>query len=132
MPVLDPELRTASRSAHYQPRSIGQAISQPDPFVVRRSRTQPDARFAAARVAPDTLAQDKEERDVPPRRSTMTPVSRRETATPGRTKPRVHPLLLMGMGILMALLLWVGVTQATTMLCEPATIALGLIIRRVK
>lgn len=109
MSVLDPELRTAPRSAHYQPHPVDRA--QPGPFVARRSRVRPAARITAARVAPDDLDQDEKEPDVPLRRSAGAPTSRRETTPPRRTKRRVHPLLLMSTGLLVALLLWISVTQ---------------------
>lgn len=114
MPVLDPELRTTSKSARYQPRSTSQAPSQPGPFIARRSRVQPDARFTAARtrIAPDDLDQDEEEPDVPPwRGSAVAPPTLRGRDIPERKRRRAHPFLFIGIGLLVALLLWVGVTQ---------------------
>lgn len=104
MPVIDPELRTTPRSVRYQPRS-DQAFSQPGPFVARRSRAQPDVLFTVTRVAPD------QDDGLPRQRSATAPPLRRETVPPRHTRRRAHPFLFIGIGLLAALLLWIGVSS---------------------
>jgi hypothetical protein len=110
MPVLDPE-RVSTRSAlRYRPLPVTDQ-AQPGPLVARRSRVHPDASAVATKVAPDDL--DLEE-DQPPRHRLVAPAPRRKAtpSPPARSKRHLHPMVFVGVGFTVSVLLWVGVTQA--------------------
>jgi hypothetical protein len=68
--------------------------------------------MSTAPVPPDDLELDEEEKRVPRRRS-RAPTLRR-SASPARTRRRIHPLLRVGIGLVVAVLLWSGVLQAVS------------------
>lgn len=112
MSVLDPERRTAPRSAlRYRPSGMGQT-NDSGPVQARKSLQRADARSTTANVVPDELK--REEVQVPPRRHSVPPTPRPTTAPPARARARwhVHPLLWFGLCLLLTIVLWVGVTQA--------------------
>ena len=103
MPAIDTERRAAGRSAlRYRPIETDQVAS--GPVVARARRSRPDVRLTTA-PAPDDL--ELEEEHVPRRRS-CAPVPQ------GRTRRRTHPLLFVGLGLLMTILLWVGISQVVS------------------
>ncbi len=110
MPALDTERRAATRSAlRYRPIDTEQDV--PAPIIPRARRLRPDAHVTTAPVAPDEADLDEEERA--PRRSSRAPVPRRQ-ALPARTRRRVHPLLFVGLGLVVTMLLWIGISQAVS------------------
>lgn len=96
MPILEKERQTAPRSAlRYRPITTG-------PAIARARKSHPDAYVTTAPVAPDDL--DREEQSI----------LRRRLKAPTRqthAQRHVHPLLFIGLGTLITVLLWVGVTQ---------------------
>jgi hypothetical protein len=107
MPVLDAERSTAGRSAlRYRPMASDQVTA--GPVVSRSRRSRPDVRVTAAPVAPDDLEREEEERA--PRRSASTPVLR-TPAPPARSRQGVHPLVFVGLGLAVTVLLWTGISQ---------------------
>lgn len=111
MPVLDTERASMPRSAlRYRPLAdTDQAY--PGPLIARRSRLRPDVSAPAAKVVPDDSDLEEEERQ-PPRRRAAAPAPSRDTTRPARIRRRIHPMLFIGVGMLITLFLWVGVTQA--------------------
>ncbi len=110
MPVLDPERRAASRSAlRYRPIATDEKLSAPAP--VRARQTRADARGTTAPVLPDHLDAEEEAEHLPRRRRVQTPAARPPTQPAGLGR-RVHPLLFVGLGLVLALLLWSGIAQA--------------------
>ncbi len=107
MPILDTERRSGTRSAlRYRPIDTNRAA--PALVVSRARRVRPDVRVATAPAAPDEL---NLEEDEPARgRSTGAPTLRR-AAPPGPSRRRARPLLLVGLGLVLALLLWAGIAQ---------------------
>src|SRR5262249_33548181 len=109
MPVLDAERGSAGRSAlRYRPIDTDQVVAGPVVSRVRRSR--PDVRVAAAPVAPDDLELEEEERV--PRRRSRAPVPRKPA--PARPSRRVHPLVFVGLGLAVTVLLWTGISQVVS------------------
>lgn len=107
MLVLDTERRTAHRSAlRYRPIDTNQAL--PAPVISRAHRSRPDGQITAAPVTPDEL--DREDKEHIPRRSTRAPASQRPGSS-APTRRHIHPLLFMGFGLVITLLLWVGLAQ---------------------
>jgi hypothetical protein len=108
MPALDTERRSTTRSAlRYRPIDTDQAASG---LVVSRARkSRSEARVTAAPVVPDDL--DLEEEERPPRRRSVAPAPRRP-APQARTRRQFHPLFFIGLGLLLTILLWIGITQA--------------------
>jgi hypothetical protein len=102
MPALDTERRTATRSAlRYRPIDTDQTHA--GPVVSRARRSRPDVRVATAHAALDEL---EEEEERVPRQRSVTP------APQARTRQRIHPLLFVGLGLAMTVLLWTGISQA--------------------
>lgn len=116
MPVLDPERSpTAGRSAlRYRPITTDQA--QLAPLVSRARRSRPDARLIAAPVAPDDLdLEEPEEQERVTGRRSIAPAPRRKAPAnvskpSGRTRRRVSPLLFVGTGVIVTMLLWAGIS----------------------
>jgi len=107
MPVLNTERRAATRSAlRYRPIVTDQAL--PAPVVSRARRSQPDVCMAAAPATSDDL--DTDEKLVPPRRTSAPHLQR--PVPPARPRRRVHPLLFVGLGLVLTILLWEGISQA--------------------
>ncbi len=111
MSVLNPERnKVAPRSAlRYRPIGTGQAIS-PGPGLTRKPPRRADARSTTSPVVSDDLEEEEEERVLPWRRPGA-PAPRQAKAPPGRARSRFHPLFFVGVGLLFAVLLWIGVTQ---------------------
>lgn len=111
MPVID-ERRAASRSAlRYRPLD-DQAPSQPGPLVARASRrARSDVHTTTAPGRTDDFGPEKEE-ELPRSQRQAAPVSRRTTVPSKRVRQRPHPLFFIVAGMLVALLLWAGLTQA--------------------
>jgi hypothetical protein len=106
MTVLDRERKTAPRSAlRYRPIDAGQAPASQTITRARKSRS--DARVTTAPAAPDVL--DMEEEHVPRRRAAAP--APRQPAPSVPTRRRIHPLLFVGLGLVVTMLLWVGISQ---------------------
>lgn len=107
MPVLDAERSTAGRSAlRYRPIAPDQAAA--GQVVSHARRSHPDVRMTTAPVAPDHLELEEEERV--PRRRSRAPVPRRP-APSARIRRCVHPLVFVGFGLVVTLLLGTGIAQ---------------------
>ena len=108
MAVLDSERQVAPRSAfRYQPITSDQATG---PVLARSRRVRTDV--PAAKAVPDALDLDKDEEHPPYRRRVVVPSPRQSAIPPARTRRSLHPLFLMGVGLCLALGLWVGISQA--------------------
>lgn len=110
MPVLaTEERRSATRSAvRYRP--IDTKPASPDLTIARQRRSRPDTLTTAAPTAPDDL--DLAEERLPRRqRRPATPAAQQKSTPPGRIGRHLHPLFFVGAGLLIAILLWVGLTQ---------------------
>lgn len=123
MPVLNSEHRSAPRSS-LRHRPIDPAPATPDPTTTRLGRPSSDTRTSAITVEPEDLDEEEEtekeeEKKAQPRRITSAP-PRRATAVPlpratvplEPVKPRLHPLFFVGLGLILAVLLWAGAGQA--------------------
>ena len=55
--------------------------------------------------------EEEEEERVPPWRRAVPRTPRQATASSGRARARFHPMVFIRAGLLLALLLWIGVTQ---------------------
>ncbi|HET8841394.1 MAG TPA: hypothetical protein VFN35_07990 [Ktedonobacteraceae bacterium] len=98
MPVLNPERATMPRSAlRYRSLQVGQA--RPGQTVSRRRTSS----------APPTLPDVKED-DVSLARAPR----QKRVASRRRVVHRQHPLFWLGVGVLLLLALWVGLTQLVT------------------
>ncbi len=107
MPSVETEERQAPRSAlRYRPTHTDQA--DPGPMITRQRRSRLDRPATAAPVVPDDL--DLEEERIPRPRSGA-PVPQRP-APRARPRRHFHPLFFIGLGLLMTILLWAGITQA--------------------
>lgn len=107
MPVLDPE-RVSTRSAlRYRPLPVTDQ-AQPGPAITRRSRVRVDSSAPATNAIPDDL--EVEEEETPPRRRSAIPVPIRKAAPPARARRR-HLMFFVGIGLMVFVLLWVGITQ---------------------
>jgi hypothetical protein len=110
MPTLNTERRAATRSAlRYRPIDTGdtdQAV--PAPVVARARRQRSDVRVTTAPATPDDL--DLEEEERVPRRRAGAPTPRQPTPST-YTRQCMHPLLFVGLGLIVTLLLWVGISQ---------------------
>lgn len=63
-------------------------------------------------ATPDDLDVEYEEEErVPPWRRAVPRTPRQVTASSGRARARFHPMVFIRAGLLLALLLWIGVTQ---------------------
>jgi hypothetical protein len=111
MSVLNPERnKVAPRSAlRYRPIGADQA-TRPGPGLTRKPPRRADARSITPAVVSDDLEDEEEER-VPPWRHAVPRAPRQAKARPGRAWSRLHPLFFVGVGLLFAVLLWIGVTQ---------------------
>src|SRR5260370_37756509 len=110
MSVLNPERNVAPRSAlRYRPIGADQA-TRPGPGLTRKPLRRADARSTTPSVVLDDLEDEEEER-VPPWRRPSAPAPRKVAAPPGRARSRLHPLFFVGVGLLLTILLWIGVTQ---------------------
>lgn len=108
MPVLVPERPTASRSAlRYRPIEADRVPSVSS--VVRARRPRPDARETTAPVVADERDLEEETRVSPQGPKAPTP---RRNVVPAHSRPRMRPLVLMTLGLVLALLLWVVAQQA--------------------
>jgi len=112
MSVLNPERNNvAPRSAlRYRPIGADQA-TRPGPGLTRKPPRRADARSTTPPVVSDDLDVEEEEERVLPWRRPGAPVPRQAKAPPGRARSRLHPLFFIGVGLLCAILLWIGVTQ---------------------
>jgi hypothetical protein len=110
MPVLHTERQVAPRSAlRYQP--MADQAGSTGPVVARKTRVRADSRAAALKVVPDDLDRE-EEISSPPRRPRVPPVPRKNVPPPAsRISRHIHPLVFMGIGLLLALGLWIGISQ---------------------
>lgn len=109
MSVLDNERRSATRSAlRYRP--IDAIASNPGPLITRQRRSRPDTHVTSAPAPVDDLDLEEERHPLRKRRVALLPVPP-ESAAPVRSKQRLHPLLFVGAGLLLALLLWTGLTR---------------------
>lgn len=119
MPVLFSERRSAPRSS-LRHRPIDPAEIASDPTTTRLGRPSSDTPIVATPPEPEDV--DKEEEDEkapeprrapskPPRRATAAP-SPRATVPLEPTRPRLHPLFFVGLGLTLAVLLWAGAGQA--------------------
>lgn len=110
MAILDLERSTAGRSAlRFRPIDPDQAAT--GPVVSRARRSRPDVRVTTAPAAPDHLEPEEEER-VPRRRSRAPALQ--QPVSSARTERRVHPLLFVGLGLVITILLWTGISQAVS------------------
>lgn len=99
MPVVD-ERKTAPRSAlRYRP------INQ-DRSPERGRSSQPDARTTVARVTADDLDSEESTRRAPSRRSKTSGARQAQPAV--RTQRRPRPPFFVVLGLLLAVLLWIG------------------------
>ena len=107
MTVGEKTRSTTPRSALlYRPITTG---LQPSGQVVTRARkSRADARVTAAPAVPDDI--DQEEQPSYPRRTAPVQHTRTNRSAP-HTHRHIHPLLFIGLGTLLMLILWVGVTQ---------------------
>lgn len=107
--------RPMPRSAiRYRPLSEKQSSGKSLP-VSRASRfrqPQPDVETEDRQAAGDVYETDK--RFAPKSARSSSKPSRSLRPLPARTKRRVHPLMLLGIGMLFMLLLWVGINWAIT------------------
>ena len=109
MPVLDTERRSATRSAlRYRP--IDTDESGPAPVIARQRRSRPDTLAISAPTAPDDL-NPVEEKRPPSRRRAVTQTPPQRSTTPARARRRFHPLFFVGVGLLVTIFLWIGITQ---------------------
>jgi hypothetical protein len=112
MPVLETERRSATRSAlRYRP--MVTSASSSAPVVTRQRRSRPDTRITTAPAPPDDVDLE-EERDTQRRRNTNPSVPRQKNPPSVRVGRHWHPLLFVGAGLLLTILLWIGVTQFMT------------------
>lgn len=102
MAIHDPEHQSTRSVLRYRPLTVDDQAS-PTPAVSRAHRTRSDAHVTAAPAAPDDL-------EYIPGRRTSSPTPLR-SALPARTKRRIPALLFVGLGLVVTLLLWVGITQ---------------------
>lgn len=110
MPVLDAE-RVSTRSAvRYRPLPTKDQ-TRPGPLVARRSRVHPGSSAPARNVAPDDLDLEKEEKRAPRWQPATPPSPRHVTTPPVHARSRVRPWFFVGIGLLFAVLLWIGVSQ---------------------
>jgi hypothetical protein len=110
MPVLDTERTTMPRSAlRYRPIAADDQ-ARPARAVSRLRHSHPEARTTIEPAAPDNLDLEEEEIPVPPRRS-IAPALRRGISHPARSRRRLHPLFFCGVGLLIVILLWLGISQ---------------------
>ena len=108
MPVLETERSSATRSGlRYRPIDSGKSGSTA--VVTRQRRSRPDTNTTSAPALPDDL--DLKEEKHPVRRRTATPVTQRKNISPIRVRQRFHPLFFVGVGLLLTILLWIGITQ---------------------
>lgn len=111
MPVLDPE-RVSTRSAlRYRPLRVTDQ-AEPGPAITRRSRVRADSSAPATNAIPDDL--EVEEEETPPRRRSAIPAPIQKAAPVPltRARRRLHPMFFVGIGLMVFVLLWVGITQA--------------------
>jgi hypothetical protein len=79
--------------------------------VPRQRRSRPaDALAITAPAAPDDLDLDEEPR-LPRQCRTALPAPARKRIAPIRTGRQLHPLFFVGVGLLLVVLLWMGLTQ---------------------
>lgn len=103
MPVVD-ERKAAPRSAlRYRPINQDRA---PERTLTRGRSSQPDARLTMARVTADDLDPEESTRRTPSRRSK--PSGARQDQPIARTQRRPRPLFFVVLGLLLAVLLWIG------------------------
>src|SRR5690348_1224416 len=99
MSVLNPERRAPSRSAlRYRPGGRGQTNGS-GPTQVRKSPPHSHTRSTTSSVVPDDLGLGEEEAPAPPRRRSVSPASRQKAMPSAHVRPRVRPLL------------WIGISQ---------------------
>jgi hypothetical protein len=99
MTVLDRERKTAPRSAlRYRPIDTGQAPA--GQAITRARKSRADARVTTAPTAPDVL--DLEEKHIPRRRAGAP--APRQPVLPAHTRRRIHPLLFVGLGLVVTML----------------------------
>lgn len=126
MPVLSSERKSSPRSS-LRHRPIDTMQLTPDPATTRLERPSSDPHTSVKPAPPDVpdLDDDEEEKveeeekaqpqrrapSKPPRRATAVP-SPRATVPLEPVKPRLHPLFFVGMGLMLAVLLWAGIGQA--------------------
>lgn len=113
MPLLAYEQsRVAPRSAlRYRPISTDQR-SHPDPVTMYKPPRRAAARVTMASAVPEDLGlEDKEEELLVPRRRTPPPVSLQPDVFLLSSKHRGRPLFFIGIGLMSALILWIGMTQ---------------------
>lgn len=108
MPVLDTERRATRSALRYRPI---EATSGSQSTVSRQRRTRPaDASTTTAPAMPDDMDLEDMPRPSRQRRSApVAPVSKQPA--PVRSKRRLHPLFFVGLGLLLMVLLWAGLTQ---------------------
>jgi hypothetical protein len=104
MTVKDPEQLHTRSALRYRPIAVDNQAS-PAPIVSRARRTRPDTRMTTAPVTPDDLEQEKHA----PVRHINAPSPQRP-APPVRTRRHVHPLLFVGLGLGITVLLWSGIS----------------------
>jgi hypothetical protein len=106
MPVLE-ERKGVPRSAlRYKPAGQDQS---PERTMTRGRSSQPDTSTTAAAVTADDLVSGENTPQAPVRRRAHTSNPRRDQPSP-RVGHRPHPLLFIAIGLLGALLLWIGLT----------------------
>ena len=109
MPVLESESRNAPRSAlRYRPIDI--KGDSPVPVATRQRRSRPDTRTTSAPASPDTLDMEEEKQPARVRRAGISAAPQKSVPSV-RTRPRFHPLFFVGLGLLLTILLWIGITQ---------------------
>lgn len=104
MPVLETELRSATRSAlRYRPVDADQKPSAP--VVPHKRRSRAETRTTSAPAVSDDLVKGY------PARQRAVAEPKRRLILSIRTGQRLHPLLFVGLGLLAMLFLWVGISQ---------------------
>lgn len=104
MAIRHPERALPRSALRYRPIAADDQAA-PAPVVSRAHRTRPDARMTAPPAAPD----DGDRRKHAPGHRVSTPAPR-QSAPPTRTRRHIHPLLFVGLGLVVTTVLWIGIS----------------------
>ncbi|HEY0753247.1 MAG TPA: hypothetical protein VGD98_04740 [Ktedonobacteraceae bacterium] len=120
MPVLNSERRSSSyNSSRHRTTATNQTtpLSTLTPEEESRSAIRATSKLveqASNKPKEETRADELLARQLPstaPRRTTGRATPRRATVPLEPVKPRLHPLFFVGLGLMIAVLLWVGISQ---------------------
>jgi len=107
MPVLEERKGVPRSAVRYRP--AGQNRAPEHPVISGRS-SRPDVRTVAAPITADDLASEESTPRAPSQRRTRASTPRQDQPSV-RVKQRIRPLVFVLIGLLSALLLWIGLTS---------------------